>query len=211
VAPAIRSLIEEAIFNPFPDKIADQPIKTKWLMMLLSSAAIARKALSELPGKEVSRLRDRAEVVLNTAGSDFTVYLNRAAKAFGRVRQDLPNHAAGDLSDWFRAYTSKEGFLKFGSGSEHDRLRTFLETRPLDKLLKDAPIPALLDEAVLAPAESLESIYTLVKDTAALVNSLVEYLAQHESAASNPQDLATVIDFGERVSNKTSELKGLVT
>jgi len=207
-APAIRSLAEKGTFGAFPDSLPEQPIKTKWLTALASSAAIARKALSELPAREISRLRGRASLVLDTAGtSDFTVYIKRAALAFGRVRQDLPNHAAGDLSDWFRLYASKEGFLKTGPGSEHDRLQAFLAARALDALPDDAPIPALLDQAILTPAESLEAIHTLVKDTAALVDSLVEYLALHESASSTVRDAAAVVEFGTRVATKASHLK----
>lgn len=206
-APAIRCLAEEARFASFPESLPDQPIKTKWLSTLVSSALIAGNALSELPAKEVNRLRDRASLVLDIAGTDFTVYIARAAAAFGRVRQDLPNHAAGDLSDWFRLHTSKEGLLKTGPGSEHDRLHAFLEAKSLETLLDDAPIPLLLDHAIAAPAESLDGIHALVKDTAALVNSLVDYLAQHEGAAANVQDAATVLEFGKRVADKASEFK----
>jgi hypothetical protein len=209
-APAIRSLAEEARFTEFPESLPDQPTKTKWLSTLASSAAIASKALSELPAKEVSRLRERVNLVLGTVGaSDYTVYVARAALAFGRVRQDLPNHAASDLSEWFRSHSAKEELLKTGPDSQHDRLQVFLEARPLDTLADDAPVPILLDQAILAPAESLEGIHTLVKATAALVDSLVDYLAQHENAASNPQDAAAVVEFGKRVSSKASELKGV--
>jgi hypothetical protein len=211
-APAIRSLVEDAVFASFPENLPDQPTKTKWLTTLASSASVARKALSELPAKEVSRLRDRVSLVLSTVGtSDYTVYVARAALAFGRVRQDLPNHAAGALSEWFRLHAAKEELLKTGSGSQHERLQMFLEARPLDSLTNDAPIPVLLDQAILAPAESLEGLHSLVKDTAALVNSLVDYLAQHESAASNPQDAAAVVEFGRRISTKASELKSVLS
>ena len=209
-APAIRLLAEDAKFTEFPESLPDQPTKTKWLSTLASSAAIARKALSELPAKEILRLRERVNLVLDTVGpSDYTVYIARAVLAFGRVRQDLPNHAAGDLSEWFRLRSAKEELLKTGPGSQHDLLQVFLEARPLDTVADNAPIPVLLDQAILAPAESLDGIHTLVKDTAALVDSLVDYLAQHEDAASNPQDAAAVVEFGKRVASKATELKGV--
>ncbi len=155
-------------------------------------------------------MRERVNLVLNTVGpSDYTVYVARAALAFGSVRQDLPNHAAGALAEWFRLQSAKEELLKTGRDSQHDRLQAFLEARPLDTLPDNAPVPVLLDQAILAPAESLDGIHTLVKDTAALVDSLVDYLAQHESAASNPQDAAAVVEFGKRVSSKASELRGV--
>ncbi len=210
-AAAIRSLIDESRFTSFPENLPDQPIKTKWLSALVSSAAIARKALSELPAREVRRLRERANFILENAGTDFTVYIERAALAFERVRQDLPNHAAGALSDWFRLYASKEGLLKKKPGSEHDRVQAFLEARSLDTLPDDAPVSVLLDQAILAPAESLEGIHAVVKDTTALVASLVAYLAQHESTASDLQDAGAVLEFGKRVANKASELKEILS
>jgi hypothetical protein len=208
-APAIRSLAEEGRFAPFPDSLSEQPVKTKWLSALASSAALASKALTELPAKEVGRLRDRATRVLDTAGATgFAVYIARAALAFGRVRQELPNHAAGDLSDWFRQYDSKQGLLKVGADSEFDRVHAFIAASPLPD---NAPIPVLLEHAIQAPAESLEGIYALVKDTAALVNSLVDYLEPHENAVSSLQDAAAVVDFGKRVANKAAEFKNALS
>jgi hypothetical protein len=177
----------------------------------MSSAVMAEKALAELPSREVRRLRERTEYVLATAGSDFTLYLSRAAVAFDRVRQDLPNHAAGALADWFRLFASKEGLLKTGPGSEHERLKAFLEARTLVELSEDTPVPVLLDHAILAPAESLDGIHGLVKDTANLVDSLVAYLAQHESAGSGVQDAAAVLEFGKRIATKASELKAVLS
>ena len=77
-----------------------------------------------------------------------------------------------------------------------------IEGFPEDMLLR-------LEHAILAPVESLEGIHALVKDTAALVDSMVAYLAQHEGIASNVQDAAAVLEFGKRVANKASELKGV--
>jgi hypothetical protein len=210
-APAIRLLVEEAKLAPYPKNLPDQPTKTKWLNALVSSAAIAEKALQELPGREVRRLNERATLVLETAGADFTVYIARAALAFDRVRQHLPTHAPGDFSEWFRLHASKEALLKTGPNSEHDRLKTFLEARSFDGISTDAPVTVLLERAILAPAESLEGIYALVKDTAALVDSLVTYLSQHESTASSLQDAAIVLEFGKLVANKATELKDIVS
>src|SRR6185503_19512789 len=124
--------------------------------------AVASRVLAELPAKEVSRLRDRATRILDTVGPmGFAVYIVRAANAFGRVRQDLPNHATSDLSEWFRLYESKKALLEPGPGSEHDCLQDFLVARSWETLPDDAPIPALVDYAVQAPAGPLEAIHGL--------------------------------------------------
>jgi hypothetical protein len=208
-AAAIRILIEESRGPSLPENLPEQTAKSKWLSALVSSAEIARNALSDLPGKEVRRLRERLNFVRDNAGTDFKTYIERAALAFERVRQDLPTYAPGALSDWFRSHASKEALLRKRSDSEQDCFEAFLESSPFDTLPDDAPVSILLDQAIQAPAESLEGIHALVKETSALVDSLVAYLAQHEGATSDLQDAATVPEFGKRVANKASELKGI--
>jgi len=209
-APAIRALAEEARFVPFPDGLPDQPVKTKWLSGLASSAVVARKALSDLPPKEISRLRDRTNRVVDTAApTGFQVYIARAALAFARVGQDFPEHSAGALSDWFQLYEATQALLRPGSALPD--LSAFLANRPLEALPSGVPIPVLLDHAIRAPADSLEAIHSLVKDTAALIDSLVAYLEQHASDASTPQDAAEVIEFGKKLVTSAGQLKGVLS
>lgn len=207
-APAIRSLVDEARFVPVPDNVPDQPTKTKWLTTLASSALIAKTALLELPLKEVKRLRERSAFVRQTVGpTDFSIYIERVAAAFETVRQTLPSHAPGDLSEWFRLYASQTGLLRNAPDSEHSRLQTFLERQPLADLLDHASIPVLLDHAISAPAESLDNIYYVVEKASDLVNALVNYLAEHESRAGELKDASDVTDFGNEVATRALKLR----
>jgi hypothetical protein len=211
VAAAIRSLAGEGRFAPFPAIPPEQPDKTKWLTGLATSAAYSQSTLMELPAREVARLRGLATWVLDVAGSTgFAVYIARAASAFGTVRQDLPNHAANDLSDWFREYGRRQALLKPGPGSDYERLQDFLAARSWETLPDEAPIPALLDYAIQAPAEQLEGIHGLVKDTDALVSALVDYLEQHENTGSDTKDAAAVVEFGQTITMKAAQLKALL-
>jgi hypothetical protein len=208
VGPAIRMLAHRGEFSPFPESIPEQPVKTKWLNALVSSALLASRALAELPPEETGRLRDLATGILDTVGpTGFAVYLARAENAFRRVRQDLPDLAAGELANWFRLYEPRQGLLKAGPGSEHNRLQDFLTLRGWEALPEDAPIPTLLDYAIQAPVETLELVHALVKDTDSLVKSLVDYLEQDATVASDTQDAQAVVEFGRRVAKKAAELK----
>jgi hypothetical protein len=60
---------------------------------------------------------------------------------------------------------------------------------------------------IRAPAEPLEGIHDLVKDTAALVKSLVDYLEQHEVGTSDTKDAEVVVAFGKRVATKAAQFK----
>lgn len=211
-APAMQSLVAEGRFEPFPESPPDQPTKTKWLTGLASSAAEAKKAFTQLPEKEVSRLRERVARVVEIAGSEhFSVYVRRAEAAFDRVRQDLPNVATGDLAEWFQLLDSRQGLLTNGPGSEHDRLQTFLETRSLESLPEDLSNSVLLDHAVQAPAESLESIHELLKQAAGLVNTLANYLSPHEANSGQLQDAEVVVSFGKRIADTAEGLQGMLS
>jgi hypothetical protein len=114
------------------------------------------------------------------------------------------------LSNWFRLHESRQELLKAGPGSEHDRLQEFLSLRRWEALPEDAPVPALLDQAIQAPAETLELVYDLVKATDTLVGSLVAYLEQHENATWDPQEAQAVVEFGRRIAKEAAELKDAV-
>jgi hypothetical protein len=210
-APAIRILAEKGQFVPFPTNPPEQPVKTKWLSSLVESALIAERALTDLPSKEVSRLRERSTQIIDTTGATgFAMYLKRAEIAFDKVRQDLPNCAASDLSAWFKLYEAKQALLKPGPDSEHDRLQAFLDARALASVSDDAPVPVLLTHAIQAPAEPLEYTYALVKDTSALIDTLVDYLSDYATSISNVQEAATVVEFGERIVKGAVQLKNII-
>lgn len=207
-AHAIQALAKEAAFSDFPETLPEQTRKAKWLGDLAASAGIAKKALSELPAKELTRLRERRARIREVLGtSSLAVYVARAAAAFGQVRQELPTHATGDLAEWFRNYESKQVLLKAGEGSEHDRLQAFLADPSLESIADSAPIPLLLDLVIPAPAESLDSIQVLIKATSELVNSLVDYLSQHEATAGSSQDAGRVLEFGQRIVARANGIK----
>lgn len=207
-APAIKSLVEQGRLDPVPDSLPEQPVKTKWLTTLAGSAKFAAKALDELPTKECTRLRGRATGIIEAVGNaNFPSYFERAAQAFGQVRQGLPAHAPSKLSAWFQQYNSKLGLLKAGPNTERDALLAFLTARSWESLSDNAPVPLLLDHAIRAPAEPLEAIHGLVKDTAALVNELVDYLEQHEADGARVQNPAIVVEFGVQVAQKAALLK----
>jgi hypothetical protein len=211
-APAIRELAEEGQFAAFPDTTPDQPVKGKWLSGLASSASLASRALVDLGPREAGRLRDRATRIIDICGATgFALYVARAATAFGRVRQDLPNYAAGDLANWFRQHGSKQALLKPGGESEHDRVQNFLTSRVWETLPPNAPLPIVFDYAIQAPAEALEGIHDLIKDTDALVASLVQYLEQHQDALSGVHDTDVVSEFGSTLAAKAAELKGALS
>jgi hypothetical protein len=211
VAPALRALAEEGRFMPFPADPPEQPVKTKWLSSLAESAATAARALADLPLREASRLRERTTRIIDTAGATgFAVYLKRAAIAFDKIRQELPNHAASELSAWFKQYEAKQALLNSGPDSEHNRLQAFLDARSMASVPDDAPVPILLNHAIQAPAESLENAYALVKDTSALIDALVDYLADHEMTISNVQEAATVVKFGQRIVRSAVQLKDII-
>jgi hypothetical protein len=208
VAPAMQSLIAEGRFEAFPESPPDQPTKTKWLTGLASSAAVARDAFARLPKNEVNRLQERAARIVEIAGSEhFAVYVRRAEVAFGRVRQDLPNVASGDLIEWFRLLESRKDFLSAGPGSEHDRLQAFLTARSVEIIPENETNSALLDHAVQAPAEALECIHDLLKQTSALVNTLVDYLAPHEAKSGQAHDAGVVVNFGKDIADTAESLK----
>jgi len=144
---------------------------------------------------------------MEIAGSEhFAVYVRRAEAAFGRIRQDLPNVASGDLVEWFRLLESRKGLLASGPGSEHDRLQVFLAERTLEMIPEDASNSVLLDHAVRAPAESVEAVYDLLKHTAGLVNTLINYLAPHEAKSGQVQDAEVVVGFGRRIADTAEHL-----
>ena len=206
-AAAIRSLAREAIFSPFPGEGLEQTTKTKWLSELATSASFAKTSLADLPAREVNRLREYATRILETTGNaGFALYLARAASAFGSVRTELPSHSPETLATWFRMYEGKKKLLEQGPDTESDHLQAYLVERPLENLPGDAPIPVLLDHAIQAPAEALESLEALVKSTGSIVDQLVSYLAPYEQTAAN-QDAATVTDFGKQIAAKAVELK----
>ncbi len=208
-APALRTLAEEGSFFPFPENPPEQPIKTKWLTLLAESANIAQEALKDLPSREIRRLRERTTRIIETTGAtDFALYIKRAALAFEKFRQELPNQFASDLSEWFRQYESKQSLLK--PGPEHDRLQAFLATEPLASIPEYASISDLLTHAIQTPAEILENAYTFVKDTSDLINAIVDYLEEHESTISKVQDAEIVVEFGQRIANSASKLKSIV-
>ncbi len=211
-ASAIRMLVKEGRLLPFPEKPPEQPIKTKWLSGLATSAGRTRRALAELPAREVGRLRERSIRILDTVGeTGFALYLERAANAFSKVREDLPNQVPSDLAAWFKQFESQKALLKPGPGSTHDRLHDFLEARSWESLLPDSPISVLLDLAIQAPAEPLESTFGLINATSTLVDALVAYLSQHEASTANLKDAATVVAFGRRIAEKAAELKEIVS
>ncbi len=211
-APALRTLVEEGRFGPFPLNPPDQPVKTKWLSSLAVSAVNAERALTDLPSKEVSRIRERITKILEIAGANgFAMYLARASIAFDKVRQELPNHAASDLSAWFKQYEAKQALLKPGPDSEHDRLQVFLDAQASTPMPEEAPVPVLLNHAIQAPAEPLEYVYALVKDTIGIVDSLVDYLADHEANISNVQEAAIIVEFGQRIVRSAMKFKGIIS
>lgn len=207
VAPAIQTLAREATFAPFPAEPPEQTTKTKWLNSLTSSALVASTALADLPRREVLRLRDYAMRVLEITGAaGFTVYLTRAAIAFGSIRKELPSHTPDTFSEWFRLFEGKKKLLEPGPGSENENLQEYLTGRTFESLPEDSPIPVQLDHAIQAPGESLESLHGLVKCTATLVDELVSYLEPHETSSAN-LDPVFVTAFGKTVADKAAELK----
>ena len=208
IAPAIRALVSDCRFAVFPDSPPEQPAKTKWLTSLATSAEAAKSAFMDLPAKEISRLRERAVRVVEIAGSDdFPLYVKRASQAFERVRKDLPTVVPGELAEWFKLVGTKSDLLAGGPGPKNDRLRSFLATRPLESLPADSSMSVLLEHAINAPAESLEGIHDLLKQTSRIVTTLVNYLAPHEAQDGRQQDAGGVVTFGKRIGDKAAELK----
>jgi hypothetical protein len=208
----MQSLIAEGRFEPFPESPPEQPTKTKWLTGLASSAAAANEAFTRVPKNEVNRLKERATRIVEIAGSEhFAVYVRRAEAAFGRVRQDLPNVASGDLVEWFRLLESRKELLTAAPGSEHDCLQAFLGERSLETIPENASNSVLLNHAVRAPAESLEAIHDLLKQTAGLVNTLTNYLAPHEAKSGQVQEADVVVNFGKRIADIAENLKGVLS
>jgi hypothetical protein len=210
-AVAMQSLIAKGLFTSLPEAPPDQPAKTKWLTQLVTSAIEAKAAFAILPAKEVDRLRGRAARILEIAGSEFfSVYVRRAEAAFSRVRQELPHVATGDLTEWFQLLESNQNLMTSGNGSEHDILQSFLATRSLDAIPETASATVLLDSAILAPAESLESIHDLLKQTSGLVNTLANYLTPHEAKSGQVHDADVIVNFGKRITNTAEALQGIL-